>query len=151
VDILLRDLPWDQAMEIVLKSYQLGYEAKGTVIRIAPLKVLEDEQRQRQALASAKALAGDLRVQTFSLSYATAGELSGLVTKSALSSRGQIQVDTRTNTLIITDLPDNLQTAAALLGTLDRPEPQVEVEARVVQTTRDFARPSASSGASTAG
>jgi type IV pilus assembly protein PilQ len=140
VDILLRDLPWDQAMEIVLRSYQLGYEAEGTVIRIAPLKVLEDEQRQRQALASAKALAGDLRVQTFSLSYATANDLSGLVTKSALSSRGQIQVDTRTNTLIITDLPDNLATAAALLGTLDRPEPQVEVEARVVQTTRDFAR-----------
>jgi type IV pilus assembly protein PilQ len=140
VDILLRDLPWDQAMEIVLRSYQLGYEAEGTVIRIAPLKVLEDEQRQRQALASAKALAGDLRVETFSLSYAIAGELSGLITKSALSSRGQIQVDTRTNTLIITDLPDNLQTAAALLGTLDRPEPQVEVEARVVQTTRDFAR-----------
>jgi type IV pilus assembly protein PilQ len=140
VDILLRDLPWDHAMEIVLRSHQLGYEAEGTVIRIAPLKVLEDEQRQRQALANAKALAGDLRVQTFSLSYATAGELSGLITKSALSSRGQIQVDTRTNTLIITDLPDNLQTAAALLGTLDQPEPQVEVEARVVQTTRDFAR-----------
>jgi type IV pilus assembly protein PilQ len=140
VDILLRDLPWDQAMEIVLRSYQLGYEAEGTVIRIAPLKVLEDEQRQRQSLANAKALAGDLRVQTFSLSYATANDMSPLITRSALSSRGQIQVDTRTNTLIITDLPDNLQTAAALLGTLDRPEPQVEVEARVVQTTRDFAR-----------
>jgi type IV pilus secretin PilQ/predicted competence protein len=140
VDILLRDLPWDQAMEIVLRSYQLGYEAEGTVIRIAPLKVLEDEQRQRQSLANAKALAGDLQVQTFSLSYATANDLSGLISKSVLSTRGQIQIDTRTNTLIIMDLPDNLQTAAALLATLDRPEPQVEVEARVVQTTRDFAR-----------
>jgi type IV pilus secretin PilQ/predicted competence protein len=140
VDILLRDLPWDEAMEVVLRSYQLGYEAEGSVIRIAPLKVLEDEQRQRQSLANAKALAGDVRVQTFSLSYATAGDLSGLITKSALSSRGQIVVDTRTNTLIITDLPDNLQTAATLLGSLDRPEPQVEVEARIVQTSRDFAQ-----------
>jgi type IV pilus secretin PilQ/predicted competence protein len=140
VDILLRDLPWDEAMDVVLRSYQLGYEAEGSVIRIAPLKILEDEQRQRQSLTSAKALAGDLRVQTFSLSYAKAGDLSGLITKSALSSRGQIQVDTRTNTLIITDLPDNLQTAAALLGSLDRPEPQVEVEARIVQTSRDFAQ-----------
>jgi type IV pilus assembly protein PilQ len=63
-----------------------------------------------------------------------------LLVKSALSARGQIQVDTRTNTLIITDLPDRLQTAANLIGALDRPEPQVEVEARVVQTTRDFAK-----------
>jgi type IV pilus assembly protein PilQ len=54
--------------------------------------------------------------------------------------RGQIQVDVRTNTIIMTDLPDRLQTAMALIGTLDRPEPQVEVEARVVQTTREFAK-----------
>ncbi|MBA3885360.1 MAG: type IV pilus secretin PilQ, partial [Acidobacteria bacterium] len=140
VDLLLRDLPWDQAMEIVLRSYQLGYEAEGTVIRIAPLKVLEDEQRQRTTLAEAKALAGDREVRTFALSYALAADLAGLITKSSLSKRGDIQVDTRTNTLIITDLPDNLETAINLIGTLDRPEPQVEVEARVVQTTRDFAR-----------
>jgi type IV pilus assembly protein PilQ len=140
VDILLRDLPWDQAMEVVLRSYQLGYEAEGTIIRIAPLKVLEDEQRQRSTLAAAKALAGDIEVRTFSLSYATAADMAGLLTKSALSSRGQMQVDTRTNTLIISDLPDSLQTAQNLINTLDKPEPQVEVEARVVQTTRDFAQ-----------
>jgi type IV pilus assembly protein PilQ len=57
-----------------------------------------------------------------------------------LSQRGQIQVDSRTNTIIITDLPDRLQTVTALLDALDRPEPQVEVEARVVQTTREFAK-----------
>ena len=79
-------------------------------------------------------------MQTFSLSYAKADRLMPLLTKSALSARGQIQVDTRTNTLIMTDLPDRLQTAQALITTLDRPEPQVEVEARVVQTTREFAR-----------
>jgi type IV pilus assembly protein PilQ len=79
-------------------------------------------------------------VQTFSLSYAKAGDLSPLLVKSALSQRGQIQVDARTNTIIITDLPDRLQTVSALLGALDRPEPQVEVEARVVQTTREFAK-----------
>jgi type IV pilus assembly protein PilQ len=140
VDILLRDIPWDQALEIILRTHQLGYEVEGTVIRIAPLKVLEDEQRQRSTLAAAKALAGDLVVQTFPLSYARAELMSPLLVKSALSQRGQIQVDTRTNTLIITDLPDRLQTASNLIGALDRPEPQVEVEARIVQTTRDFAR-----------
>ena len=139
-DFLLKEIPWDQAMEIVLRANQLGFEVDGTVIRIAPLKILEDEQKQRTALATAQADAGTLQVQTFSLSYARADAMSPLLVKSTLSRRGQIQVDTRTNTLIITDLPDRLRTTADLISTLDRPEPQVEVEARIVQTTRDFAR-----------
>jgi type IV pilus secretin PilQ/predicted competence protein len=139
-DLVLKDIPWDQAMEIVLRANQLGYEVEGTVIRIAPLKVLEDEQKARAALTAAQANAGPLSVQTFSLSYAKAEQLSPLIVKSTLSQRGQIQVDPRTNTLIITDLAERLQTTADLIRTLDRPEPQVEVEARVVQTTRDFAR-----------
>jgi len=140
IDIQLNDIPWDQAFETLLRTHQLGYEADGTIIRIAPLKVLEDEQKQRQTLAAAKALAGTLQVQTFPLSYAKAGDVMPLLTKSVLSERGQIQVDPRTNVLIITDLADRLQTAANLTGTLDRAEPQVEVEARVVQTTREFAK-----------
>ena len=139
-DFLLRDIPWDQALEIVLRANQLGYEVDGTVIRIAPLKILEDEQKQRTSLATAQADAGPLTVRTFSLSYAKAETLSPLLVKSTLSRRGQIQVDTRTNTLIITDLADRIQTTSDLIRTLDRPEPQVEVEARIVQTTRDFAR-----------
>jgi type IV pilus assembly protein PilQ len=85
-------------------------------------------------------MAGALQVQTFPLSYAKAQEMQALLVKSALSERGQIQVDPRTNVLIITDLPDRLQTATNLIQSLDRPEPQVEVEARVVQTTREFAK-----------
>ena len=139
-DFLLKEIPWDQAMEIVLRANQLGYEVDGTVIRIAPLRVLEDEQKQQQSLTAARALAGDLRVRVFSLSYAKADAMSPLLVKSTLSQRGQIQVDTRTNTLIITDLADRLQTTADLIATLDRPEPQVEVEARIVTTSRDFAR-----------
>jgi type IV pilus secretin PilQ/predicted competence protein len=139
-DFLLKDIPWDHAMELVLRANQLGYEVDGTVIRIAPLKVLEDEQKARQSLSAAKALAGDRRVQTFPLSYAKAEAMAPLLIKATLSQRGIMQVDGRTNTLIITDLPEHLQTTADLIGTLDRPEPQVEVEARIVQTTRDFAR-----------
>ncbi len=140
IDVVLRDVPWDQAFETLLRTHKLGYVAEGTIVRIAPLSVLAEEEGDRRKLAEAKALAGDLRVQTFSLSYAKAGDLSPLLVKSALSQRGQIQVDARTNTIIITDLPDRLQTVTALLGALDRPEPQVEVEARVVQTTREFAK-----------
>ena len=140
IDVVLRDVPWDQAFETLLRTHKLGYVAEGTIVRIAPISVLAEEEGERRKLQDAKALAGDLRVQTFSLSYAKAGDLSPLLVKSALSQRGQIQVDSRTNTIIITDLPDRLQTVTALLGALDRPEPQVEVEARVVQTTREFAK-----------
>ncbi|HET7618298.1 MAG TPA: type IV pilus secretin PilQ [Vicinamibacterales bacterium] len=140
VDIVLNEVPWDQALDTILRGNKLGWTVDGTIVRIAPLSVLAEEQSDQRKLADAKALAGELRVQTFSLSYAKADQLSPLLTRSALSQRGQIQVDGRTNTLIISDLPDHLQTAASLIATLDQPEPQVEVEARVVQTTRDFAR-----------
>jgi type IV pilus assembly protein PilQ len=140
VDIFVRDIPWDQALETILRANKLGYVAEGTIIRIAPVTVLAEEEAERRKLAEARALAGDLRVQTFTLSYARAQDMQPLLTKSALSSRGQIQVDNRTNTLIITDLEDRLQIAGNLLSSLDRAEPQVEVEARIVQTSRDFAR-----------
>jgi type IV pilus assembly protein PilQ len=140
VDIVLTEVPWDQALDIILRGNQLGYTVDGTIVRIAPLKVLASEEDDRRKLADAQALSGDLRVRTFALSYAKATELQPLLTRSALSQRGQIQVDPRTNTLIITDLTDRLTTAENLINILDRPEPQVEVEARVVTTTRDFAR-----------
>ena len=140
VDIVLNEVPWDQALDTILRGNKLGWTVDGSIVRIVPLSVLTEEQRERAQLQQQQALAGETRVQTFALSYAKAGELSPLLTSSALSQRGKIQVDARTNTLIITDLPDRLQTAASLIGTLDRPEPQVEVEARIVQTTRDFAR-----------
>ncbi|HXH24963.1 MAG TPA: type IV pilus secretin PilQ, partial [Vicinamibacterales bacterium] len=74
------------------------------------------------------------------LSYARAENLRELLTQTVLSQRGSIQTDPRTNTIIITDLADRLERAAQLITTLDRPEPQVEIEARIVQTNRDFAR-----------
>jgi len=87
IDVVLRDVPWDQAFETLLKTHKLGYVAEGTIVRIAPLSVLAEEEGDRRKLAEAKALAGDLRVQTFSLSYAKAGDLSPLLVKSALSQR----------------------------------------------------------------
>jgi type IV pilus assembly protein PilQ len=140
VDVQLRDVPWDQALDIILRANKLGYVVDGTIVRIAPLTVLADEETQRRKLSEEQALAGQLQVLTKTLSYAKGEELQTLLTKSALSQRGTVQVDTRTNTLIITDLPERLQTAQDLIATLDRPQPQVEIEARIVQTTRTYAR-----------
>jgi type IV pilus secretin PilQ/predicted competence protein len=140
VDVALRDVPWDQALDIILRANKLGYILDGTIVRIAPLTVLADEEAQRRKLSDEQALAGQLQVVTKTLSYARAEELQGLLTRSALSQRGTVQVDPRTNTLIITDLSDRLQTASQLIDTLDKPQPQVEIEARIVQTNRNFAR-----------
>jgi len=140
VDVSLRDVPWDQALDIILRANKLGYSVDGTVVRIAPLNVLAAEQEEQRKLQEAQALAGDLRVLTVPLSYAKAPDLVSILTRSALSSRGEVQVDTRTNTLIIRDLPDRLTTASELVKALDRPQPQVEIEARIVQSNRDFAR-----------
>jgi type IV pilus secretin PilQ/predicted competence protein len=140
VDIILNEVPWDQALDVILRGNQLDYTVDGTIVRIARVDTLRKEQDSRQALAKSAADAGTLAVRTFSLSYARASAAAPLVKKAALSARGDVQIDDRTNTLIITDLPAKLETVGALLSTIDRAEPQVEVEARIVQTTRDFAR-----------
>jgi len=140
VNVNLRDVPWDQALDIILRANRLGYVVEGTVIRIAPLTALAEEEAQRRKLAEEQALSGELQIMTRSLSYARAEQLEALLPATVLSSRGDVQIDPRTNTIIITDLSDRLQAAAELIETLDRPEPQVEIEARIVQTTRDFAR-----------
>jgi len=140
VNVLLNDVPWDQALDQILRANKLGYTVEGNILRIAPLVVLTSERKEQADYQTQQALAGELRVQTFTLSYAKAELLSPILTKSVLSSRGSIQVDTRTNMLIIQDLPDRLAMVVSLINTLDLPQPQVEVEARIVQTSRDFAR-----------
>ena len=139
VDVLLTDVPWDQALDVILRTNRLGYAVDGTVVRIAPLAVLAGEEAQRRKLAEARALSGELVVRTRTLSYARAPSMADLVTP-LLSARGQVQTDERTNTLIVTDLRERVAAAEGLLDELDKPEPQVEIEARIVQAGQDFAR-----------
>jgi type IV pilus assembly protein PilQ len=140
VDVSLRDVPWDQALDIILRANKLGYSVEGNIVRIVPLQVLAAENEERRKLQEAEALAGELRVLTRAVSYARAQELVAVITASALSSRGDVQVDNRTNTLIIRDLADRLTAADELISRLDRPQPQVEIEGRIVQLDRNKAR-----------
>jgi len=139
VDVSLRDVQSACALDIILRANRLGYSVDGTIVRIAPLTVLADEEGQRRKLSDEQALAGELRVMTRALSYARAEDLKGLITATALSQRGTIQTDIRTNTIIVNDLPERLERVLSLLATLDVPQPQVEIEARIVQTNRTFA------------
>lgn len=140
VDIKLTAVPWDQALDIILRGSKLGYVLEGSVVRVAPLGVLADEEADHRKLTEAQALAGTLEVKTFALSYAQAVKLEPLIKYAALSARGEIRVDERTNTLIVRDLPERLTAAQLLITTLDRAEPQVEIEAQIVQTNRDASR-----------
>ena len=140
VDVSLRDVPWDQALDIILRANKLGYSVEGNIVRIVPLNVLAQENEERRKLSEAQALAGELRTLTVPVSYAKAADLVPVITRSTLSSRGDVQVDARTNTLIIRDLAERIQSAADLVRVLDRPQPQVEIEARIVTMSRSSAR-----------
>jgi type IV pilus assembly protein PilQ len=140
VTLKLTEVPWDQALDLILKTNGLGSTVENNVIRIARLSDLQREEQERRKLAEEKALAGDLEVVRKRLSYAKAAELEATVKKVALSARGNITLDPRTNTMIITDLPDNIRAAHDLIADLDRATPQVEIEARIVVTSRDFQR-----------
>jgi type IV pilus assembly protein PilQ len=139
IDIKLTRVPWDQALEVILKTSKLGYIVEGSVVRIVPMGVLAAEEDARQKLIDAQAPSA-LAVRTFALNYARAADLEPLLKAAILSKHGDTRFDARTNTLIVRDLPDQLDAVAGLIATLDRPEPQVEIEARVVQTNRDSAR-----------
>jgi type IV pilus assembly protein PilQ len=138
VTLKLTEVPWDQALDLILKTNGLGYTLEDNVIRIAKLADLQREEQERRKLAEEKALAGDLLVQNFRLSYAKALDLEPTVKKVALSPRGQIITDARTNTMIVTDLALNLEKTKGLIADLDRATPQVEIEARIVVTSRTF-------------
>ncbi len=139
ITLKLVEVPWDQALELILKTNKLGYAVEGNVIRIAPIAELAAEEADRRKLAEEKALAGELYTQTRVLSYAKASEIQSLLQKN-LSARGDIVIDERTNTVIYTDLSDQVHAIGQLIDTLDTPIPGVEIEARIIVTTRTFAR-----------
>jgi type IV pilus assembly protein PilQ len=141
VTLKLTEVPWDQALDLILKTNGLGYVLEDNVIRIARLDTLAQEEQGRRKLAEEKALAGDLIDYTKRISYARANTISGVLKQAgALSARGQMNVDDRTNTLLIRDLPSYIEKAKSLIGELDRATPQVEIEARIVVTSRNFTR-----------
>jgi type IV pilus assembly protein PilQ len=137
--IFLNDVPWDQALEVVLKNNSLGKQLEGNILRIASNTTLEGEEGQRKRLSDARVLSAELQTETRILSYAKAADLS-LVLKKVLSPRGDIIVDTRTNAMIISDIPAKFQAIDALIKQLDKKIKQVEIEARVIAATRDFLR-----------
>jgi type IV pilus assembly protein PilQ len=135
----LQDVPWDQALDIILKLNKMGKTIDGNVLRIAPMVVLTREDEEQRKLEESKELAGPVMVKVFDLSYARAGDVEGLL-RTKISQRGEIIVDERTNTLIISDVVTRIGTLEKLIAVFDTPTPQVSIEARIVEATSTFVR-----------
>jgi type IV pilus secretin PilQ/predicted competence protein len=139
VTLVLDEVPWDQALEIVMRNNGLAKEVNGNVLRIASQDTLRKEAEQKRDLAKAEAEAVDPVTATRVLSYAKATDITNTL-KRFLSSRGDIIADERSNSLIIRDIPASLPQIDDLIRQLDRKTQQVGIEARVVSASRSFAR-----------
>ncbi|NMC66543.1 MAG: type IV pilus secretin PilQ [Acidobacteria bacterium] len=133
----LQAVPWDQALDVVLKQNKLGKTIEGNVLRIAPVDILAREDENIRRIQESKELAGPVQVKTVTLSYSKARDVQSLL-KSKLSRNGEIVIDERTNTLIISEVRDRMELLEKLIGVLDTPTPQVSIEARIVEATSTF-------------
>ncbi len=132
-------IPWDQALDLILKSNKLGKVLEGNVLRVGKTDVLAREEEENRKLMEAKKLSGPLKVLTRTLSYARAKNIEPLL-KAQLSKRGKILIDTRTNTVIVSDVVPKVQVIDKMIDILDTPNLQVNIKARIVETTSNYAR-----------
>jgi type IV pilus secretin PilQ/predicted competence protein len=133
----LNQVPWDQALELFLKINGLDMVQEGNIIRIGKVEQLASEAQKRRALKDAQQMEGDLTVFTRTLSFAKVGEINSIL-KKQLSKRGEIIEDERSNTLIISEVPSRIDVIDRLIDTLDTPNPQVSIEARIVESTANY-------------
>jgi type IV pilus assembly protein PilQ len=139
VTVQLEDVPWDQALDLILKQNSLGYVLENNIMRIATTAKLQAEESDRARLAEARQAAEPTRTVIKKLSYAKAAEIVPTL-QSVMSKRGAIVVDARTNTLIIREIPTYLPAVLQLIDNLDTATPQVVIESRIVETTKSLGR-----------
>jgi len=176
VTVNVQDVPWNIALDAVLKANRLGVETNGNILRVATNEVLAKESETQKVINDSRLDASPLVTEFIRLNYARAsgtlaqaagstGAFSGGATNLSfsggaggdatggsgdqgllpiisrrLSRRGSIEVDGRSNTLIITDVKENIEAVRQLVAILDQPEPQVEIETRIVIATSNFSR-----------
>ena len=163
ITLRLINVPWDQALDIILKSKNLGKRENGNVILVAPsTELAEQEARELEAQQAVESYA-PLRTEYIRLSYAKAADVLTLISQGSgssggsgsnsnignansvdnntlLSNRGTVTVDERTNTLIIKDVAESIENIHKLIGKIDIPVRQVMIEARIVNATDSFSK-----------
>ena len=139
VTVRLKRVPWDQALEVILASHGLWYRREGNLYRIAPRKELDAEDEQEAARRAAAIQAEQPRPEIVTLNYASASDLKGKL-ESMTSPKGTIQVDDRTNSLIVNDVAASREAIKALAYSLDTQTPEISIEARIVEANSTFSR-----------
>lgn len=169
VTVNISDVPWNIALDSILAANGLGIEVKGSILRVTDAEVLAKESSVRKSIEDQRLDAAPLYTEFIRLNYARAnnslsgqggaaaqftgggtggnsvgGDASGSgilpIIKRRLSRRGGVEIDERSNTLIVTDVRQNIDSIRQLIALLDQPEPQVEIEARIVIASRNFSR-----------
>lgn len=139
VSLKLRDIPWDQAFVIIMKSKDLGYIRQGNVLRIATLADLRREEDATIKLATDRIRIEPLVVKVFPINYAKVEDLATRV-KEFLTDRGKVVGDGRTNAIVVTDIQQSLDRVEQLIQNLDTQPPQVLIEGRIIEATDSFQR-----------
>jgi type IV pilus assembly protein PilQ len=139
VTIRLVDVPWDQALDVILLTKGLGFMRVGNVLRIAPAQALKAEEEARLQERRAMEKLEDLVVKLQPVNYANVKDVEKMV-KRLLTPRGSVDVDERTNTVILKDIPSVIDEATALVKAIDTQTPQVVIEAKIVEANLDYSR-----------
>ncbi len=139
ISLKLRQVPWDQALVVIMKARKLGYTRQGSILRIAPLVDIQAEEAEAQKLADSRRTVEPLKVKMIPISYSKMDDLVKQVT-AFLSTRGKVVGDNRTSALIVTDIEESISKIEKLVQSLDIAPPQVLIEGKIVEAGETFER-----------
>jgi type IV pilus assembly protein PilQ len=139
ISLKLRQVPWDQALVMIMKAKKLGYTRSGNVIRIASMTDIRAEEDDALKMALAKKATDPLKVRLIPISYAKIDDLKTQVAP-FLSDRGKVVGDVRTSSLVVSDVAENIDRVVKLVQAIDVPPPQVLIEGKIVEATDSFER-----------
>lgn len=139
ISLKLRQVPWDQALVMIMKTNKLGYTRSGDVLRIAPLMDIRAEEEDAARLAATRKAQVPLKVRVIPISYAKVEDIASQV-RSFLSERGKVVAEARTSAVVVSDLDENIERVMKLIQSIDVPPAQVLIEGKVVEASDDFQR-----------
>jgi len=139
ISVKLRQIPWDQALVVIMQTKQLGYIRQGNILRISTLASIRAETDSAKQLLDAQKQLEPLKVKVFPISYAKAKDLEPQAT-GFLSTRGRAKADDRTNNLVVTDIAENVAKIEKLITRLDTQTPQVYIEGKIIESKTSAAR-----------
>lgn len=138
VTIVVDQVPWDLALDVILTNNNLDMQMEGNVVRVAPVTKLAQEAQQKRQLWENQELEAPPVTITRTLSYANAKDIERVIREAIVSPKGRVVIDERTNTVVIRDVPSRVASIEGLMLSLDAETPQVMIEARIVEVSRDF-------------